>query len=240
MIPENIDNKSAETESNSNSMLNEIEARILGSLMEKQRTTPDAYPLTCNSLLLACNQKTSREPVMELSETEVLDTLMTLQKRALVKVEFGSRADKYDQRLSRELHLNDAEHAIFCLMMLRGPQTFNELLTRTRRLYDFANDEELQKLLDKLLNRTKPLIKIMPHQSGQREVRYMHLLSGEPINHASTSAKDSLTSSNSLSPSDSSTNTNIDEHSSPDELVARIEELEKQVAWLMEHSESKG
>ncbi len=217
MIPENIDNKNEV-------LLSPVEARILGSLMEKQRTTPDAYPLTCNSLLLACNQKTSREPVMDLSESEVMDTLLSLQKRALIKIEYGSRADKYEQRLSRELHFNDAEHAIFCLMMLRGPQTFNELLTRTRRLYDFESEDELQKLLDKLLNRTTPQIMIMPHQSGQREDRYMHLLCGTPhIEQTSNPTPASHSTVNEQASADA------------DELVNRIEELEKQVAWLMEN-----
>jgi uncharacterized protein YceH (UPF0502 family) len=192
--------------------------------MEKQLTTPDVYPLTLNSLVTACNQKTSREPVMDLTEGEVQQSLYDLQKRALVKFEYGSRADKYDQRLTREYHMNDAEHAIFCLMLLRGPQTINELLTRARRMYEFEGPEELTSLIDKLLNRTKPLMCRMPPSSGQREDRYMHLLSGEPaVNEQETSNITSSASSDSAA--------------SSDELFARIEELEKQVAWLMEKNQ---
>ncbi|WP_156494786.1 DUF480 domain-containing protein, partial [Oleiphilus sp. HI0128] len=108
------------SEHDSSSILSLVEARILGALMEKQLTTPDVYPLTLNSLVTACNQKTSREPVMDLSEGDVQQSLYDLQKRALVKFEYGSRADKYDQRLTREYHMNDAEHAIFCMLLLRG------------------------------------------------------------------------------------------------------------------------
>ncbi|KZZ16113.1 hypothetical protein A3749_23850, partial [Oleiphilus sp. HI0078] len=168
------------SEHDSSSILSLVEARILGALMEKQLTTPDVYPLTLNSLVTACNQKTSREPVMDLSEGDVQQSLYDLQKRALVKFEYGSRADKYDQRLTREYHMNDAEHAIFCMLLLRGPQTVNELLTRTRRMYEFSGPEELIALVDKLLNRTTPLMCRLPSSAGQREDRYMHLLSGEP------------------------------------------------------------
>jgi uncharacterized protein YceH (UPF0502 family) len=210
------------TELDSDSILSTTEARILGALMEKQLTTPDVYPLTLNSLVTACNQKTSREPVMDLSEGEVQQSLYDLQKRALVKFEYGSRADKYDQRLTREYHMNDAEHAIFCMMLLRGPQTVNELLTRTRRMYEFSGPEELTALIDKLLNRTTPLMCRMPPCSGQREDRYMHLLCGEPV-------FDKAGVKESPSTSDSS--------ASSDELFARIEELEKQVAWLMEKNQ---
>lgn len=207
------------SELDSDSILSALEARILGALMEKQLTTPDVYPLTLNSLVTACNQKTSREPVMDLSEGDVQQSLYDLQKRALVKFEYASRSDKYDQRLTREYHMNDAEHAIFCIMLLRGPQTVNELLTRTRRMYEFSGPEELSALIEKLLNRTMPLMCRMPPSSGQREDRYMHLLSGEP----------ELTTE-----SNREVSSNADSSASSDELFARIEELEKQVAWLME------
>ncbi len=202
------------------SILSLVEARILGTLMEKQLTTPDVYPLTLNSLVTACNQKTSREPVMDLSEGEVQQSLYDLQKCALVKFEYGSRADKYEQRLTRDYHMNDAEHAIFCMLLLRGPQTVNELLTRTRRMYEFSGPEELNALIDKLLNRTQPLMCRMPPSSGQREDRYMHLFSGEPDMRQPVES--------------SMQNDSAASCTSSDELFARIEELEKQVAWLME------
>ena len=201
-------------------ILSLIDARVLGALMEKQLTTPDAYPLTLNSLTTACNQKTSREPVMSLSEGEVQQCLYDLQKRALVKFEYASRADKYDQRLTREYHFDNAEQAIFCIMLLRGPQTLNELLARTRRMHEFSGHEGLQDLVNKLLSRTKPLLCRIAAASGQREERYMHLFSGSieagEFGHSNSASENP--------------------ESSSDELFARIEELEKQVAWLMEHN----
>jgi len=213
-----------QAETQNEAMLSELDARILGALMEKQLTTPDAYPLTLNSLVLACNQKTSREPITNLNEGEVKRCLYQLQDRKLVEFEYGSRADKFDQRLARTLHFSDAEHAIFCIMLLRGPQTVNELISRTRRMYEFENTNEVDSLLAKLLTKITPLIKKMPQQSGQRELRYMHLLCGEPTN----SNQGTVSSSH-----HSSTNSS-DSQSSSDDLFSRIEELEKQVAWLME------
>mgnify|MGYP000276404258 CR=1 FL=1 len=204
-------------------MLSAIEARILGALMEKQLTTPDAYPLTLNSLVVACNQKTSREPVMSLEEGEVQRCLYQLQDRKLVEFDYGARADKFDQRLSRTLHFNDAEHAIFCLMLLRGPQTVNELLSRSRRMYEFENSNEVEVLLTKLQNKLKPLLVQLPQQPGQREARYMHKLCGEPEVAAISSSLSSNSRSSTLV-SDSTT----------DDLVARVEELEKQMAILLE------
>jgi uncharacterized protein len=218
-IDENSPVSGSTSENSEEAILSLIEARLLGALMEKQLTTPDAYPLTLNSLATACNQKTSREPVMELSEGEVQQCLYELQKRALVKFEYGSRADKYDQRLTREYHFNDAEHAIFCIMLLRGPQTLNELLSRTRRMHEFEGHEAVQGLLDKLLNRTRPLVCKIPPSSGQREERYMHLFSGMPEAEPVRAPAAKLQEQNSSA--------------SSDELFARIEELEKQVAWLM-------
>lgn len=204
-------------EAQDQAMLTSIEARILGALMEKQLTTPDAYPLTLNSLALACNQKTSREPVMNLDEGEIQRSLYQLQDRKLVEFDYGSRADKFKQYLTRTLHFSEAEHAIFCIMLLRGPQTVNELLSRTRRMHEFANAAALDELLANLLSKRNPLIQKMPQQAGQREVRYMHLLCGQPDTSAMKATQPSNVS-----------------HASTDELAARVEELEKQVAWLME------
>ena len=198
-------------------MLSPLEARILGALMEKQLTTPDAYPLTLNSLVLACNQKTSREPIMNLDEGEVQHALYELQTRKLVEFEYGSRANKFKQCLTRTLHFDDAEHAIFCIMLLRGSQTVNELLSRSRRMHEFESAVEVNELLVKLMSKISPLIIKMPQQSGQREERVMHLLCGEPEVPSMSSAK----SSNAT-------------QASAIELSARVDELEKQVAWLLE------
>jgi uncharacterized protein YceH (UPF0502 family) len=199
-------------------LLSDIEARVLGSLMEKQLTTPDTYPLTLNSLVTACNQKTSREPVMNLQNGEVQHCLNNLQERGLISIDYGSRADKYDQRLSRKLHFDKADQAVFCLLMLRGPQTLNELLSRSKRLVNFDTTNEIQDLIERHLAKLKPLLMSIPPQAGQREGRYMHLLCGEPDLSALTVAK----------PSSIPANRN--------ELEARVAKLEEQVAELMAKS----
>ncbi len=204
-------------EAQNEAMLSPLEARILGALMEKQLTTPNAYPLTLNSLVLACNQKTSREPIMSLDEGEVQHALYALQDRKLVEFEYGSRANKFKQCLTRTLHFDEAEHAVFCIMLLRGAQTTSELLSRSRRMHEFENATEVNELLAKLVGKISPLIKKMPQQSGQREERVMHLLCGEP----EVSETNSAASIHST-------------RASTSELTARVEELEKQVAWLLE------
>lgn len=197
-------------------MLSPLEARILGSLMEKQLTTPDVYPLTLNSLQLACNQKTSREPVMNLQEGTIQQCLNGLQDRKLIDVDYGSRATKFNQRLSRTLHLDKPEQAIFCIMLLRGPQTINELFSRTKRMFEFKSMNDVEQLIATLLGKYTPLIVKMPPQHGQREARYMHLLSGEPEITSSESEENSVHENGNAS------------------LTTRVEALEKQVAWLME------
>ncbi len=212
---------SPQNDTTEKAMLTPLEARILGCLMEKQMTTPDAYPLTLNSLQLACNQKTSREPVMNLEEGKIQQCLYGLQDRKLVEFDYGSRATKFSQRLARTLHFDKPEQAIFCIMLLRGPQTSNELFTRTKRMYEFKSLNDIEQLLATLLGKYTPLIVKMPPQQGQREARYMHLLCGEPaITH--------------LNPEVNAI------HEQPDEsLIARVEALEKQVAWLMEKLSSR-
>ena len=171
----------SETETGSaEPLLTEIEARILGALMEKQLATPDAYPLTLNSLVLACNQKTSREPITNLETGEVQRCLSQMQDKKLIEVDYGSRANRFDQRLTRVLSLDKSAQAILNVMLLRGPQTLVELLTRTQRMFDFSSPENLQEKLDQLCAKTHPIILRIPRQPGQREDRYMHLLCGKP------------------------------------------------------------
>jgi len=195
-------------------MLSVIEARVLGALMEKQLTTPDAYPLTLNSLVAACNQKSSREPTMALEEGEVQHCLYQLQDRKLVEFEYGSRTNKFDQRLVRTLVLTQAEHAVFCLLVLRGPQTLNELFSRSKRMHEFENQFELEDLLSKHLRKLNPILMKIPQAQGQRECRYMHLLSGEPDLSSISSSKPDI-------------------RSGSGHLEARVTELEAQVAWLL-------
>ena len=208
------DPQSQQTDSAEAAMLTPLEARILGALMEKQLTTPDLYPLSLNSLVLACNQKTSREPLMKLENGAVQRCLYQLQDKNLIEFDYGARADKYKQMFTRVLHLDPGEHALFCLLLLRGPQTLNELLSRSRRLYEFAGETELTELLEGHLSKLKPMLLRIAPQAGQREERYTHLLCGQPDlsqfqNEATQGGADSSS------------------------LKARVEVLEQQVAWLM-------
>ena len=162
-------------------LLTEMELRILGSLMEKQLTTPDAYPLTLNSIVLACNQKSSREPVTNYNNGEVQHCVRALAERKLIHVDYGSRAERYDQRLTRVIPLIDKPaQALLNVMMLRGPQTVHELLTRTQRMYEFANDAAVEEALTKLCELHTPLVQRIARQAGQREDRYVHLFAGAP------------------------------------------------------------
>ena len=197
-------------------MLSALEARVLGTLMEKQLATPDQYPLTLNSLVTGCNQKTSREPVSNYSKGEVENCLTGLRDRKLVELEYGSRASRYDQRLSRTLYLDKPAQAILTIMLLRGPQTVNELLQRSDRMVRFENPAAIQELLIALCQKTSPAFTHLPRQSGQREDRYTHLLCGEPDNKPLAM------------PATSKANENAD-------LVARVEELERQLIKVIDH-----
>ncbi|NMY75351.1 DUF480 domain-containing protein [Pseudomonas sp. WS 5071] len=157
--------------------LNSTEIRILGALIEKQATHPDTYPLTLNALVLACNQKTSREPVMNLSPGQVGQSLRALEGRGFARLVMGSRADRWEHRVDKVLELVPAQVVLIGLLFLRGPQTLNELLTRSARMHDFEDTEQVQHQLERLIARDLALL--VPRQSGQREDRYMHAL-GDP------------------------------------------------------------
>jgi len=162
-------------------ILSEIEARILGSLVEKQLTTPEYYPLTLNALVNACNQKSNREPVVSYDDKTVTDTLEILRDRNLVYVFYGStsRVPKYKHMVPSVYELEPSETAVIDVMLLRGPQTLGELRTRTERLYNFSGLGEIQETLDGLIRRDDPLVVRLPVQPGQKEARFAHLLSGE-------------------------------------------------------------
>ncbi len=150
------------------------ELRVLGCLVEKQATTPEVYPLTQNALVLACNQKTNREPLMNMTQGEVGQALRSLEAHQLARLVIGSRADRWEQRADKTLELVAPQLALMALLMLRGPQTINELLTRSLRLHAFDDAEQVQYNLERLIGRQ--LVCHVPKQSGQREDRYMHLL----------------------------------------------------------------
>ncbi|MCB2252293.1 DUF480 domain-containing protein [Pseudomonas chlororaphis] len=162
---------------NANEPLTSTELRILGSLIEKQATSPETYPLTLNALVIACNQKTSREPVMNLTQGQVGQSLRALENRGLARLVMGSRADRWEHRLDKALELVPAQVVLAGLLFLRGPQTVNELLTRSGRMHDFEDSEQVVHQLERLIARDLALL--IPRQAGQREDRYMHAL-GDP------------------------------------------------------------
>ena len=159
-------------------LLSAEEARILGCLIEKESTTPEQYPLTQNAVQLACNQKTSRDPVMELEAGEVGHALRRLEERRLVRSVHGSRAQRYEHRFAEAFGVTRAQQALLGLLLLRGPQTAPELLQRCERLHDFSDADELQHALERLIQRAPTLVVRVPKSGGQREDRYMHLLCG--------------------------------------------------------------
>lgn len=160
--------------------LSDVEARILGSLMEKQMTTPDQYPLTANSLLAACNQKSSRQPVMSLTMEELGHELHQLRSRGLVTANTLSRADRYEQHFSRKFSLKTKQRAIVCVMLLRGPQTLNEVRTRTERMVSFESLDDVETTIVEMIADDPSLLVRLPRGTGQREDRYMHLFCGQP------------------------------------------------------------
>lgn len=161
-------------------MLTPIEARVLGCLMEKQRTTPDQYPLTLNALVAACNQKSAREPVMKLTPGEVGHCVGQLRDRGLVHAGFTGRSERFDHKLTGHFMLDRQQQALLCVLMLRGPQTTGELRTHCARLADFDSLAAVQTALDQLARHNPPLVRELPRQPGMREQRFAHLLCGEP------------------------------------------------------------
>jgi uncharacterized protein YceH (UPF0502 family) len=162
------------------------ETRVIGSLIEKSLTTPEQYPLSLNALTNACNQKSNREPVLELAEATVKETADELVSAGLVTAltGFGSRVTKYQHRFCNtefsEYKFTPQELGIICVLFLRGPQTPGELRTRTNRLCEFKDVQEVEIVLYRLMTRSDPLIAKLPMEPGKRESRYMHLFSGDP------------------------------------------------------------
>jgi len=163
-------------------ILTDIETRVLGSLIEKQVTTPEYYPLTLNALTLACNQKNNRQPVTSYAESQVADAVETLREKNLAYVFYGStsRVPKYKHVVPEVMHLSPPETALMCVLMLRGAQTPGELRGNASRLHEFSGLEEVEAVLNGLItHEPEPLVVRLPRQPGQKEVRFAHLLSGE-------------------------------------------------------------
>jgi uncharacterized protein YceH (UPF0502 family) len=173
--------------------LSPVQIRVLGSLVEKEITTPENYPLSLNALVNACNQKSSRDPVMELTEDEVRQALHALEEHDLINAVHDARVPKYENRIRTVLNLRRDETAVLCLLMLRGPQTPGELRGRSDRLFTFDDISAVQSTIERLGSRTpedaangqqnassEPLTAALPRQPGSREVRYVHLLGEMP------------------------------------------------------------
>jgi uncharacterized protein len=195
--------------------LDAAQARVLGCLVEKEATTPDAYPLTVNAAQVASNQKTAREPVLALETGEVHRALRQLEGLGLARQQFSSRAERYEHRLETALGLTRQQVVLVGLLLLRGPQTVSELFSRSERLLRFQDADELRHHLDRLAQRD--LVVVLPRASGQREDRYMHLLCG-PVDLSALSV--------------SSTGSARSE--ATEGLEARVQALEEQVAALQE------
>lgn len=193
--------------------LSPTEARILGVLIEKSRTTPDAYPLTVNSLTAGCNQKTSREPVMSLDESEVQSTLETLRGRTLIMESYGAsgRVLRYAHNFAKVYDVPAASMDLLAVLMLRGPQTASELRANCERLHRFADASTVEAYLEELADRASgAMVLKLPRQPGAREQRWTHLLCGEPMLETKHPSASSPTS----------------------DLEARVAKLELQVADL--------
>ena len=209
--------------------LNDVEARVIGCLIEKSVVTPDQYPLTLNALTNACNQKSSRDPVMNVTQGEVQHTVRDLSEKHLVRVDenFKSRTEKYVQRFCNtrysDLQFDDAQRAIVCLMLLRGAQTPGELRSRSGRLHTFADNAEVVVALESLINREgESLVVKLPRTPGRKDAEYMHLFCG-PVDVEAFAAQATQARA-SESPA----------RSSVSDLETRVSALEAEVARLKE------
>lgn len=202
-----------------NPPLDAEEARVLGCLIEKEAATPEVYPLTQNATVTACNQKTSRNPVMQMEPGRVGWVLRRLEERGLVKSDHGARATRYAHRVGPALSLNPGERTLIGLLLLRGPQTLAELLTRSERLHRFEDLDDVRDHLDALAVRGESMVVRLPRGSGQREDRYMHLLCGKEA--ALTAARAA-----------SSASTQTDKTAASGTLAEKVIELERRIEAL--------
>jgi uncharacterized protein YceH (UPF0502 family) len=163
-------------------LLHPVEVRVLGALIEKEITTPEYYPLTLNALVAACNQKSNRDPVMSIDDDSARRALESLQAKRLSAtiIAAGSRAPKFEQRLSSSWNLGRREIALLDVLMLRGPQTVGELRDRSERMFSFQDLEEVEHCLESMMQRQPPLVSRLARQVGRKEPRYAQLLAGEP------------------------------------------------------------
>jgi uncharacterized protein YceH (UPF0502 family) len=202
--------------------LDQIQIRVLGALIEKEIVTPETYPLSLNALLAACNQRSSRDPVMELAEDQIRQALHTLEDMGWTAVVRDSRVPKYEHRVRTVLNLRRDETAVLCLLFLRGPQTPGELRSRADRMYSFDGLEAVESTLARLMapaadgeQALRPLVTVLPRQPGSREARYAHLLGG-PVEAAARDSGTEVRSTAAAGPT----------------LAGRVAELEAEIAAL--------
>jgi uncharacterized protein YceH (UPF0502 family) len=207
-----------------NIVLDDIETRVLGALIEKDVTTPDYYPLSLNALVNACNQKNNRDPVMNLDEEAVRQALNTLQEKRLAgpTSSADSRVTKYEHRLQEVFNFTRGETAILCVLLLRGAQTPGELRGRTERMHRFEDLTEVQSTLQRLMQRDPPLARVLLRQPGTKEARYKHLLAGD--------IEDAADVARALSPALDAGNANHPDR--VDRLESEVNDLRKEVADL--------
>lgn len=195
------------------------EIRIIGCLMEKQLTTPNNYPLTMNSLMLACNQKSSREPVMKMTEGDVGHITRSLIEFGWIIIQNSGRTQRVEHKAVSKLKLNQKQQAILAVLMLRRPQTLNEIKTRTERMADFSGVDEVQQILEDWMSAEPPLVVRLPASAGRREDRYFHTLGTEDLEALKAEAPQSAAAS-------------PKKQDCCDELLERVEALEKRLAEL--------
>lgn len=197
-------------------LLDSTELRVLGVLMEKSKTTPEYYPMTINAITIACNQKTSRKPVVQYDEQTVVLTLDVLKRKGLISTATGgsSRSIKYKHNFAIMFPVLPQDVAIICLLILRGPQTPGELNTNSGRLYEFESLEEVQTVLERLADPEMPYVLQLPRRAGQKETRYAHLLGGQPDFDAEEFQEDRNSTK------------------SPSELESRLAKVEQELAEL--------
>jgi uncharacterized protein YceH (UPF0502 family) len=205
--------------------LDATEVRVLGALMEKEQTTPDYYPLTVNAVIAACNQKSNREPVTELSETEVIEALERLRKDVLAWRSDGARAERWSQSISRRLELDAPSKAILTVLMLRGPQTPGQLRSRSGRLHAFAELAEVESTLREMAAGDSPLAVELERRPGTKESRWTHRLGAEPDPEAAFPAAVAATPRAAAGPGLSERLTAVE---------GRVEELARELARLRE------
>lgn len=196
--------------------LDATEIRVLGCLLEKEQATPEYYPLTLNSLVAACNQKSNRDPVMELREPEIRSALDRLREDVLIWVQEGSRSEKYEHNLTRRWRLEPQAKALITELLLRGPQTPGELRSRSTRLFPWRSLADLEETLRAMADEEEPLVVELPREVGRKETRWAHLVAG-PVTVAAPAARDAAPGRESL--------------------AARVELLETEVAGLRERLE---